>query len=356
MTRLIANQKISRRTVVCLAVPRPHLPAIKLSGLRAVDPAVTYTVVVLGAFALLFALLGATVSVGRVPRVAFAGLPRDESAEQLLSAFVRSDLGMPERGGGIGPPAGTLPAGIKPFNYTVKKGDTISEIAASFGLRIDTLISYNRIEEVRAVRAGATLLVPAFDSGEPVDGVLYNVRRGDSLSAIAARFGVELNPILDANELASEIIRPGEVLFVPGARMETIALRRALGTLFIKPVVGRLTSTFGMRIDPFTNTNRMHYGVDWANVEGTPVRASNGGVVSMVGESRTLGKYILIDHVDQYQTLYAHLSAWSVREGVRVEQGATIGRVGNTGKSTGPHLHFAIYKNYEPVDPFDYVH
>jgi murein DD-endopeptidase MepM/ murein hydrolase activator NlpD len=156
--------------------------------------------------------------------------------------------------------------------------------------------------------------------------------------------------------LTSAVIQPGEVLFIPQAQMDTVSLRRALGTLFVKPVVGRLTSEFGMRVDPISGRYSMHYGVDWANVIGTPIRASNEGIVSHVGESRRLGKYVLIDHVEQYQTLYAHMSAWSVREGMRVQQGTIIGKVGNTGYSTGPHLHFAIYKNYEPVDPLQYVH
>jgi murein DD-endopeptidase MepM/ murein hydrolase activator NlpD len=282
-------------------------------------------------------------------------LPADNSAEALISEFVYGA----HMGGGGDLRAITAESLLlfSPISYTVRRGDTVSEIAANYNIRLDTIISYNSISDVRGIQAGSVLQIPAFEGEQAVDGVVYTVRRGDTLGAIAGKHNVELPPILDANRIESEVIRPGEVLFIPDALMATTELKRALGTLFIRPVVGRLTSPFGSRIDPIQNVKSYHYGVDWANAIGTPVRASNNGtVVTVVSEHRVFGNYIVIDHRDQFQTLYAHLNSTSVRQGQRVEQGAIIGKVGNTGSSTGPHLHFTIYKNQEPVNPFNFIH
>jgi len=100
----------------------------------------------------------------------------------------------------------------------------------------------------------------------------------------------------------------------------------------------------------------MHYGIDLANYEGTPVYASmDGKVVSVGNNPKGFGKYIILQHQGGYQTLYAHLSKIIVSVGQRVSQKVKIGEVGNTGLSTGAHLHFGIYKNQTPVDPLKYL-
>ena len=303
---------------------------------------------------LVFVGLGAVQSLGASNAVPIGELPA-ESSVALLTDYVEHSLRPDSLQADVQPSSGALVSAIDPIQYIVKRGDTISEIAEEFDLLIDTIISYNNITDVRSFYAGTVLYIPALDRESPIDGVAYTVKRGDTLDGIAERHGVRLNPILDANRLATDVIRPGERLFIPDARMSTFDLRRALGTLFISPVEGRLTSRFGLRIDPISQKSSMHFGLDIANETGTPVFASNDGKVRMVGNGRLYGNYVVIDHVDQYQTLYAHLSQVTVREGERIAQGALIGRVGNTGYSTGPHLHFTIFKAYEPVDPLDYI-
>ena len=95
----------------------------------------------------------------------------------------------------------------------------------------------------------------------------------------------------------------------------------------------------------------MHYGIDIANKTGTAVKATLDGDVLKCGRSLVYGKYIIIRHSGGYQSLYAHLDKYLVRKGQNVSQGEIIGELGNTGRSTGPHLHFSIYKNQKPVDP-----
>ena len=344
----IANQSIRRRK-------RKRLPprvSIKVP-IHKSAPLLRGLLIILGAI-LLFVGLGAVQSLGASHAVDIGALPAETSIE-ILSGYVEHSLRPDLPAADIQVPSGALLSSIDPIQYIVKRGDTISEIAEEFGLQIDTIISYNNIADVRSFYAGTTLYIPALDRERAIDGVAYTVKRGDTLVEIAERHSVQLNPILDANQLATDVIQLGDRLFIPNARMSNVELRKALGTLFVAPVEGRLTSRFGMRIDPISQKNSMHFGLDIANETGTPVFASNDGTVRMVGNGRLYGNYVVIDHVEQFQTLYAHLSQISVEEGERIAQGELVGRIGSTGYSTGPHLHFTIFKAYEPVNPLDYI-
>ncbi len=239
---------------------------------------------------------------------------------------------------------------LKVVNYKVKNGDSLSRIAARFGVSLGTVISFNGIKDARLLKVGTILHIPNRN------GLKYEVRRGDSLSSIAKRFNIPLNELVDWNNLKSSVIHPGQELFIVGAKMRRNELNRVLGKLFIYPTHGIITSPFGMRHDPFTGIMRFHNGVDIANRVGTKIVASMAGVVARTGINPTYGRYIIIRHEDGFQTLYAHLSRILVRRGERVRQDELIGRMGNTGYSTGPHLHFSIFKNGKPVDPLKYLH
>jgi len=236
--------------------------------------------------------------------------------------------------------------------YRVQRGDVVSRIAERFGVSVGAIIASNDITNARRLQEGKLLRIPN------IDGIPYQVKRGDSLSRIAASFNVPLDIILDVNDIKSDNIRVGETLFIPGARMNDIDLRRSLGELFVFPLQGRrvVTSHFGMRRDPKTGVLQFHPGVDFRASIGTPVLASLDGVVSVVGEDWLHGKYIILSHSNGYRSLYAHLNSFSVREGDRVARGRKIGESGNTGYSTGPHLHFGIYdRNNRWINPLDLI-
>ena len=245
---------------------------------------------------------------------------------------------------------GGSPPSLRVSAYTVQAGDSLSAIAQRFGLAMDTLISFNGIQDARALKVGARLTLP---NG---NGLMYRVRRGDSLEGIARRFTVALNDLLDWNNLESSLIVPGQELFVPGARLSEHELNRVFGRLFILPSRGRLSSRFGMRGDPFTGVSRFHNGIDLAGAVGTPVLAAMSGRVSMVGFNPNYGRYVILSHTEGFQTLYGHLDGFRVRKGARVKQGEPIATMGNSGYSTGSHLHFAIFLRGEPVDPSRYLH
>ena len=234
--------------------------------------------------------------------------------------------------------------------YTVKQGDSLSKIAVDHSISMDAIISSNNISNARLLKAGQILRIPN------MDGIPYTVKQGDNLSRISKSMGVPMEAILDANDIQNEKIQPKMVLFIPGAKMRSEDVKLVLGELFIYPLRGRLTSPFGWRNDPISGARRFHNGIDMAANIGTTVKAAMDGKVSTVGVNSVYGKYIIMTHSNGYQTLYAHLNAFSVKQGTYVQQGSKIGESGNTGYSTGPHLHFSIYKNDRAVNPLDFLH
>jgi murein DD-endopeptidase MepM/ murein hydrolase activator NlpD len=233
--------------------------------------------------------------------------------------------------------------------YKVKKGDSVSGIAKKFDVSIGAIIASNEIRNAKSLQEGAVLRIPN------IDGIPYSIKKGDNLSKISAAFNVPLEVILDVNDIKSDNIRAGETLFIPGARMNDIDLRMSLGELFIYPVQSKyVTSKFGMRKDPISGALNFHTGIDLRGNTGAAVMAAMEGTVAVVGESWLYGKHIIISHSNGYKTLYGHLNSFSVNQGEKVARGKKIGEVGNTGYSTGPHLHFSIYdKNGKLVNPLE---
>ncbi|MCR4939632.1 MAG: M23 family metallopeptidase [Treponemataceae bacterium] len=232
--------------------------------------------------------------------------------------------------------------------YVVASGDNITNISRKYGLsNISTLISVNNIENVRKLWVGQKLKIPS------MDGIAYKVGSGDTLASLSAKYGISVEDILDVNELTSDILYPGSVLFIPGGKLDSESLKKSLGELWIKPLACsyRVTSQFGYRADPFTGVRSYHTGIDLAVSAGTPIRACMGGTVSTAGWSNIYGNYVIISHSNGYQTLYAHMTKYTVTKGEKVNQGQNIGYVGSTGYSTGPHLHFSVYKNSQLVSP-----
>ncbi len=235
------------------------------------------------------------------------------------------------------------------IDYTVQSGDSIHSISNRFGLNnVSTLIGINEIDNVRLLRSGQKITVPS------VDGLMYSVKKGDSLETIAKNYSVTIEEILDVNELDSSVIHVGDMLFVPGAQLDSVSLRQAMGELFKHPLAGgwRISSNYGYRADPFTGVRSFHTGTDFAIAKGTPVRAAMSGTVSVAGYSSVYGYYVIVNHGNGYQTLYAHfMEAAPVTKGQSVSQSTVVGYVGSTGYSTGNHLHFSVYKDGKLANP-----
>lgn len=235
-------------------------------------------------------------------------------------------------------------------NYTVKSGENLTNIAKKFGLQnIGSIISVNNITNVRKLRSGQKLLIPS------MDGIMHKITKHDTLSSISSKYNVSIENLVDVNNLDSEQIFPGETIFISGARMSQQDLKKALGEVWSFPLprasFQRISSRYGWRRDPFTGARSFHTGIDLVARQGTPIRAALDGRVVVAGWSNVYGNYVILDHGNGYQTLYAHMVRYSVRKGQYVSQDAQIGQVGNTGYSTGAHLHFTVYKHGKLIDP-----
>ena len=122
------------------------------------------------------------------------------------------------------------------------------------------------------------------------------------------------------------------------------------------PVPGDLTSSYGERIDPFSGERHFHSGLDISSSPGNPIRATADGVVSHSGWTQDSGFVIVLEHGLGYSTIYAHNRKNAVRVGQKVKAGDVIGYVGSTGKSTGPHVHYEVWKDGKNVNPLQYIH
>ncbi|HOW90093.1 MAG TPA: M23 family metallopeptidase, partial [Elusimicrobiales bacterium] len=129
----------------------------------------------------------------------------------------------------------------------------------------------------------------------------------------------------------------------------------AKATPSVWPATGRITSYFGYRIAPLEFASEYHTGIDIANEPGTPVRAAADGVIRFAGWASGYGLSLVVDHGFAYSTLYGHLSELAVSEGASVRRGQLLGRMGSTGTSTGPHLHYEVWLDGIPKNPVKYL-
>jgi len=123
----------------------------------------------------------------------------------------------------------------------------------------------------------------------------------------------------------------------------------------ISPTVGWQTGHFGWRTDPFTQMQQFHRGIDIAGNIGNPVVATAEGIVLHLGQDKIFGRSILISHGGGLTTFYGHLSKFLVREGQKVKRGDIIGELGNSGKATGPHVHYEVHLYDKAVNPYFYL-
>jgi hypothetical protein len=189
-------------------------------------------------------------------------------------------------------------------------------------------------------------------------GVLHRVEKGETLAYIAKEYRSEEKILEKENNISWwRRLKTDDVLFVPDVKPSQMPTewsnyfeRRGF---FGNPLSkwAKFTSTFGIRIDPIEGEKRKHKGLDLKAKSGDPVYATRNGRVAFAGVSGGYGNLIQIRHADAYITYYGHLSKIYVQQGQKVRRGALIGRVGATGRVTGPHLHFEIRKNGKVVDP-----
>jgi murein DD-endopeptidase MepM/ murein hydrolase activator NlpD len=234
--------------------------------------------------------------------------------------------------------------------YKVGKGDTLSGIADAFNVSLDTVVSFNGIRNARSLQPGSYLKVPS------MSGILYTVKPGDSAASVAAANRISAERIVEANGLASGELQAGDRVFLPDARLASFTLREISGDLFSWPARGWISSWYGWRSDPFSGARSFHNGLDIGVDLGTPVRAAMDGVVTDTGYNSGLGNYVVLGHHAGWTSVYGHLQSISIKPGQTVSAGQRIAFSGNTGYSTGPHLHFTVIKRGRTVNPANVLH
>ncbi len=248
--------------------------------------------------------------------------------------------------------------------YTVASGDTLSGIAAKFGVSIDTIRWENKLRSVSSIKPGLTLKIL------PVTGVRHVVVRGETVYTIAKKYGANSQAIVDfpfntfadnenfALAVGQDLIvpdgeKPDEIITAPNpnrylAQNRTPDAGAVSGTgQFAWPISGVITQRFSW----------YHRGLDIATAHGTQVLAADSGTIKIAGwpDNGGYGNRVVIDHGNGYETWYAHLSRFAVVAGQRVKRGDVIGYEGSTGRSTGPHVHFEIRLNGAFVNPSNYL-
>lgn len=227
--------------------------------------------------------------------------------------------------------------------YTVSPGDNLWNIAKANKVDVDTLIGANDITDMNRIKPGDVIKIL------PIKGILYRINPGESLWTIARSFDVNLNKIVALNNIDDpDLVKPGKTIIIPGAKPE-LGFEQRISKKFIAPVSARISSPYGMR------WGKLHEGIDYAVNTGTSVKAARDGKIIYSGWSSGYGKTVVIEHRKGVRTLYAHNSELIVYGGQWVKRGQTIAKSGNTGKSTGPHLHFEIQINGKPVNPLNYL-
>ncbi len=253
----------------------------------------------------------------------------DEEKKNLLLLSSRTDFSAPVE-----------EKGLQIRTHLVKNGETLSKIAREYGVSMDTICGSNRLTSYDVIPVGMLLKIPSRD------GILHTMKKGQDIHAVAAYYRIPVSKILAENQVRNyDFIRDGVSIFIPDAKPMDLVPG------FIWPTSGRmLTCGYGWRRDPFTNERDFHKGLDIrASYEW--IKATKYGKVTYAGWLGGYGLAVLIAHPGGYKSLYGHLSRITVREGQYVKQGQVIARSGNTGRSTGPHLHFELIRSGTHLNP-----
>ena len=292
------------------------------------------------------------------------------------------------------------PKRAEEITYKIKKKDTIPAIAKRYGVKQDTILINNKDALNNKLKIGDAITFPS------IDGLYYKLEKNDTLAKIAKKYGISVVDIVDYNNINPKKLKAGSTIFLKGVTLQKykdvegrlIAAQQAKedkkknknkekpekppkgakgsappppptpqddddggrsaaysGAGFAYPVrYAGVSSPFGNRFHPVLKRYILHTGVDLV-AKYVPLRAAKAGVVTFAGNMSGYGKIIIIRHDNGYETRYAHLSVISTNVGEHVNQGDLIGKTGNSGRTTGAHLHFEIRQNGVPKNPMKYL-
>ena len=242
-----------------------------------------------------------------------------------------------------GRPEKDLPE-LKFYTYKVKEKENFWVVMSKCSLDMDTLMSVNNLTSPFQVVPGTVLYIPN------MRGVIVP---GDNLKDVYAVTTAEKINIKYVKAVNKSESLQKNFLFIPCGKISTLEKSLFLGNAFLSPIqYGKTTSGFGSRKDPFNSRrSEFHKGVDIGCRVGTKVHSSRGGKVIFSGYEGGYGNLVIVEHEFGYTSYYGHLSKILVNTGDTVKTGSLLALSGNTGRSTGPHLHFEIRKNGKAINP-----
>jgi murein DD-endopeptidase MepM/ murein hydrolase activator NlpD len=229
------------------------------------------------------------------------------------------------------------------YRYTLKAGEDIWTLVARTSLTIDTIATLNRLDFTGSLRGQDIVYLP------DTIGLFFDAEKRDSLD-LADRYGIKEENIVEVSDPLDPM---GTLFFLPETQLDFVERTSLTGVVFYAPLMGIQTSSYGTRTDPFINDKTFHGGIDIATEAGRKVYAARWGRVVFAGEGGDYGTMIVIEHQYGYLTLYGHLEEALVDVDEQVESGQIIGKVGETGRTTGPHLHFEIRRGNDRLNPDD---
>ncbi len=283
-------------------------------------------------------LLASSVTAAEIPEVKSLG---DRTAGHLgeIRDSIRSTIRVIKGG----KPVTELP-NLRFYRYRVKKDDTFWAILSATGQDMDTLISVNGLSSPSDVRPGMTIFIPN------MRGVILASRDKRRLHTMSREQRIGIDYVRQANR-SDRLDR--DYIFVPCGQLTQLERSLFLGTAFLHPLKeGKLSSGFGMRRNPFDHSHsQFHAGIDISCPVRSPVRAARKGTVVFTGYKGGYGKLVIVKHEHGYYTYYGHLHAFRAKVGQVVNAGQIIALSGNTGRTTGPHLHFETRRGNRPVNP-----
>ena len=226
--------------------------------------------------------------------------------------------------------------------YVVREGDSLSNIAQMFGVSVNTILWANGLSRSATIKVGTELVIL------PVSGVRHTVKKNDTLASIAKNYKASVDDIADFNAITEGAsLEVGSIVIVPNGQIAEVKVTTPATSSRLRGAAGPMYDGYYIRPVDGRKTQGLHgyNGIDFGAPRGTPVFASARGQVIVsrsFGYNGGYGKYVVISHDNGTQTLYGHLNTVAVSVGESVGQGQFIGEVGNTGRSTGPHLHFEV--------------
>ena len=247
------------------------------------------------------------------------------------------------------------------IEYEVQPGDTISGIASKFGISIDTLRWANDLASINSIKPGQVLEIL------PTTGIAHKVKRGETIYSIAKYYATEAQGVVDFpfNSFSDDetfALAVGQILIIPDGIEPKVEPWSAGAYIARKTPDAGTISAIGQFIWPADGKISQlyrwyHKGLDISNKNAPAILAADAGKVTLAGwpDGIGYGNRVIIDHGNGFQTLYAHLARIYVVAGQTVKRGDQVGQMGSTGRSTGIHLHFEVIKNGVALDPLGYL-